>query len=1543
MTNGRILKRILGACLKTLSRRVKTAVPSVWCPRLSGPEARGASEEENGQREPPASLHRLPLRISAFGFLSDFGFRISDLPPLPVVRVGRLLGSVLTLADSLKAGHQPRVFKQALRGVGIAALGFASAAFAGPQHWGFGFGYLVTVEQNERGQRALSVYEPPLRVKDGAWLLRWRDTSEQYKDVIPGGIAVGNFWPQPMGKEHVVALRPGGKGIELIVLDAPESFSRQPWRMLGRSDYSSNTNDGATLCGATAGDLLGRGADQLITLQDEGSGPRLPWLRLLAPPARPDQPWSVIGKLNLYTVLGTNEVLSLAAGDFWGAGQDLLALTAKSPSGGASSEILFLRVQPRAGLELAAQIVVRAPVTAEAPTALVAADFLKDGFAYVLETARNLPELAFRTAPRLADQPFNTCWVRPGETFAGAMLGGQQVGESRPIMRGQRQAPFGNLVAAGAGRVFGYVNPGCDERKAKLFLPWKYHGYNDAEISFVHRTPMYRMGVPKKWQDDNYPWEPDDHFGWPFKGEEITYEVAIKNNHREPIPAGKVTVRAWVNRPDRNADLLGASAQGRSDETAAGGEDFTFTIPEPIPPFDPANPQYTIVPVKLKWPFDLVQPPGWTWKRLNVRDIGERWFIVRLEYAGDENQRNDRYELAENALLFRPVFRFDAGAPTEIEPAAFHNKAAKLNTLVYRAPTVSGDPESKEYSGRKLADAVQCMWERSRTSDGQDVWQRIVFDGYRKSLGIPADRDLDWSWVEAPRELDLWLGLWGDFARFNPRDGGEELHETGHLFHRIGDLYHYFIMPSGLRSIPLADGTPVQMYTYAWGLDSFCSGHAIIGEATCDLHRYIEGARYGLGWPWHQMLPAQIRVRVLDRDGQPVAAAPVGLWLYPDDRKHSAGTTDAAGLWDPGLCRRPTGANEGTPDRAEGEAAAPEFRLFEPFNLKLWKGSALDAMAHVFVVDLPGYSDFAIWGSEGTQAHSRYTLMQASLLHPAGWTWDFRTLYKRGAPAPAFNVTAAVRGSKVALGIGPADGTPPGQGLDRRTRFRVYRRWEPTYSFERIDNGQFPEPTSRLRTDGTAEQLSLDVPDQPLVFTDDLAARDWYMQGRYRAAYYVTAVTPGDAGGIESLPRRVYGIGVQRANGLADLGGGRLLVALNCGKAEPFGALFQGTTPTEEYIKHFRFGHTAAKIVPAGPAAATAGGKNAYPSRYYATLVQADLPWMPRYFDLIQFDKPDLHDRRYPVVQTISEVNVKAFSTEAPYTVTLAKPDREPRTAINPGDWATEEDTSTRILAVGASEVRGGGAGLTLTLDKPLFKPGQKSGLHLQIEFGGGSPGSRADLRELNKPRGLAVFPLDQKARSRAGSSAAEQGLPEADSPAVGLAIADTGNHRVVVWDATTRFLAAWSPPTDTAFNPAAVAPRPSQPNQFLVLDRRADRTSRVLLLDFDGQALKLLSSQPVPVGDAAGPAGPEIGLAVAPPRDDGTILLAVTDAGQRQVLELPYAPETMITVRTLQEATGTFVGTATLERPTDVAYTVENGQLRLYAVDAHDRVVRLR
>src|ERR1019366_4146608 len=294
-------------------------------------------------------------------------------------------------------GRQAGDLKRIIMGLCITGLGFASAALAGPQHWGFGFGYLVTVEQNERGQRALSVYEPPLRVKDGAWLLRWRDTSEQYKDVIPGSVAVGNFWPQPMGKEHVVALRSGEKGVELMVLGAPESFSRKPWPLLGRSDYSTSKDERDTMRGLTAGDLLGRGADQLITVHDGGSGGHLPWIRVQVPPDQPDGQWSVLGKLDLNAMVETDAIIGLAAGDFWGTGQKLLAVALKHAASSTPPEIIFLRVERSGSGELTAQTVARAPMAAEGPHALVASDFLKDGFAYVLAAARNTPELAFST------------------------------------------------------------------------------------------------------------------------------------------------------------------------------------------------------------------------------------------------------------------------------------------------------------------------------------------------------------------------------------------------------------------------------------------------------------------------------------------------------------------------------------------------------------------------------------------------------------------------------------------------------------------------------------------------------------------------------------------------------------------------------------------------------------------------------------------------------------------------------------------------------------------------------------------------------------------------------------------------------------------------------------------------------------------------------------------------------------------------------------------------------------------------------------------
>ena len=44
----------------------------------------------------------------------------------------------------------------------IMLLLLAANCFPAPQHWGFGFGYLVVLEEDSSGKNVLSVYEPPL-------------------------------------------------------------------------------------------------------------------------------------------------------------------------------------------------------------------------------------------------------------------------------------------------------------------------------------------------------------------------------------------------------------------------------------------------------------------------------------------------------------------------------------------------------------------------------------------------------------------------------------------------------------------------------------------------------------------------------------------------------------------------------------------------------------------------------------------------------------------------------------------------------------------------------------------------------------------------------------------------------------------------------------------------------------------------------------------------------------------------------------------------------------------------------------------------------------------------------------------------------------------------------------------------------------------------------------------------------------------------------------------------------------------------------------
>ena len=392
---------------------------------------------------------------------------------------------------------------------------FAGNVLAGPQHWGFGFGYLVLLEQGDSGNNVLSVYEPPLRVKDCPWLLRWRDSSGQYDDVVRNGITVGDFWPKPIGKEYLVAMTGNtGKGLTGRAFDPPEVFSTRPWKVLGEFVLPlPGLSKAEKLVAVASGSPLGGGSDSLLILTQEGDGERAYALCAYAPPKTPDaKDWRLVFSSMIDPeMIDGKEILGMACSDFGGYGEEQVGLL-------SDSEIIY--VKPFIGEASMTQSIIfagRDKLSAGPGKAgfFAADDFLKDGLAYIALGSDD-GTVRFRTGPK-PKELFKTIWVRENETFAGAKLDGQKVGEGADVMTGRLDNPAGKAIAAAGGRLFGYILMGCDERKEKIWMPWKFHGYDDVEISFANRTPVYRLGVPKKWQDGNWPWEPDDHYGWPFQ------------------------------------------------------------------------------------------------------------------------------------------------------------------------------------------------------------------------------------------------------------------------------------------------------------------------------------------------------------------------------------------------------------------------------------------------------------------------------------------------------------------------------------------------------------------------------------------------------------------------------------------------------------------------------------------------------------------------------------------------------------------------------------------------------------------------------------------------------------------------------------------------------------------------------------------------------------------------------------------------------------------------------------------------------------------
>src|SRR5512142_822245 len=110
----------------------------------------------------------------------------------------------------------------------LCALACCFCAHAGPSHYGFGQGYLAAIESTPSGNR-LAVYEPPLRAKNTNWFPRWLDRSHTFDNVLPGGLAVGDFWPSDFGKAWLVTVSQSGPNASLKVLEPPETVSTKPW------------------------------------------------------------------------------------------------------------------------------------------------------------------------------------------------------------------------------------------------------------------------------------------------------------------------------------------------------------------------------------------------------------------------------------------------------------------------------------------------------------------------------------------------------------------------------------------------------------------------------------------------------------------------------------------------------------------------------------------------------------------------------------------------------------------------------------------------------------------------------------------------------------------------------------------------------------------------------------------------------------------------------------------------------------------------------------------------------------------------------------------------------------------------------------------------------------------------------------------------------------------------------------------------------------------------------------------------------------------
>ncbi len=1270
--------------------------------------------------------------------------------------------------------------------VSLLLLGVAlpSATTAGPQHWGFGFSYLAAIEEVD-GTRRLVVYEPPLFARDHTWLSRWVDRETDFGTVDAGGLAVGDYWPDEFGTAYLTTVRQDADRIYIDTYQPPEFFTTDAW---AHSATSGGLLVSGSFLGATAGDLRGVGNDQLVVALQDGSDIRVALYNPLYSPGA--GAWGQYASATLPDVMG--DYLGIACGNFWTDGGTHLVLA--TDVGGTTQ----LRFYDWTGSAFNLVTTDAAPLPTIIPNGLTAADYEKDGFA-LLTLVRADGTFELRSAPARPGDSYDPGPEYTGQSLARVPMPGNGGTASQLAMTGTFGATADQRIAVGAGRLFGYIETNLDQR-------WPIAGGYDPQISFIHRTPRKDQVPP---------------YGWPANGDPVTFEVNLSNNSSAlAIPANAVRLKIWYNRLNRNAD---------TDPLTCDTPDVNILIDESLPAYDPYNPSYVMRSVSFDWPYNLVWAgDGATWKRLDLNEGNERWVIARIEFANDLSRRNNRYEVPVHGVTFHPCLRTN-------------------DSLADRNPTVYRDPPSKEYLCRKIADAVQCMWERSPTRDGDPVLQRLYFDSYQ--IGWPNDAPNPqeaWEEVQSKyegwRELDGWWGINQGWERFDWWDGGAELHETGHLFHPIGDLYQYHVSPVWSGTATMHDGTPVKLRTWVWAPDSYGTGHTRITWPACEImDRHIVGVRNNYMPNWLNLVSDRTFIRVLDRYGQPVYGAEVKIWEFGHDEPWGTGYTDSSGRWET--------------TNLWGSYWVDDFGRKHYDN---------GGRMHLVTVRIgSSYQDFSIPGIESRAPFSHHSYMGHSFTDPDEWTWDFETNFAFETPGPDFELIAAVKGSTAQIGI---------QGEAGAT-YKLYRRWEPAYIRTLV--GEFT------------------ATDDLLTITQDMAAADSHSSGRFRATYEVTE----DLGWTESLPQRVQVTGLGTTRGLAARDDGVLVVSANNGIANPWCQLFQGTTPYQELLYHFRFGHTANRVV----------ASHLVDGKYYATLSFSDMN--PDYrFDLVL--PPTGENKAYDVRNEISGTLMINYSDTEPYWIQCQN--LEDARKFAPGDLLRGHFGTANVIDAD---------GVRLYVDQQVVATGYPwfSGTRLA-----GVPGSNAELRQLQDARGVEAL--------------------VAGNGKEYVVIADTGNRRVVVWDDMTRYVTHWQF-ADSSEKPAAVAADPTTPGRFFLLNRRFSGGSKLYLfgLDTTAGALWLEEGYPkiVPVGNDS--FVNEMGLAAAADPAGGNTRLLVTDANSHRVLELQQSGDgTWPTVAAYTAPIGVFAGEAALYRPVDVTFVQEGQTLRRYATDARDRVLLL-